>query len=68
MCVCVCVCVYQTLHPNKCDTKPILKPRATGFNTKFSFSKTGFYTNVLEPCLSLPIIGGRIAGFILFPM
>ena len=51
------------------DTRSIFKRSLTGLNSEFSFSKTSCLTKVEEPSPSyyLPIAGGRIRGFILFP-
>ena len=45
------------------------KRSLTGLNSEFSFSKTSCLTKAEEPSLSyyLPIAGGTIIGFILFP-
>ena len=45
------------------------KQSLTGSNSERSFSKTSYHTKVKEPRLFyfLPIAGGRIVGFILFP-
>ena len=52
------------------DTRSIFKQSLTGLNSEFSFSKTSCLTKAEEPSLSnyLPIAGGRIIGFIPFPM
>ena len=51
------------------DTRSIFKRSLTGFNSEFSFSQTSCLTKAEEPSLSyyLPIVGGRIIGFIPFP-
>ena len=51
------------------DTRSILKRSFTGLNSEFSFSSTSCLTKAEEPSLPyyLPIAGGRINGFILFP-
>ena len=51
------------------DTRSIFKQSLTGFNSEFSFSKTSCLPKAEEPRLPyhLPIAGGRIIGFILFP-
>ena len=52
------------------DTRSIFKRSLTGFNSEFSFSWTSCLNKAEEPSLSyyLPIAGGRIIGFIPFPM
>ena len=47
----------------------IFKRSLTGLNSEFSFSYTSCLTKAEEPRLSyyLPIVGGRIIGFIPFP-
>ena len=52
------------------DTRSIFKWSLTGWNSKFSFSKTSCLTKAEEPSLPyyLPIAGGRIIGFIPFLM
>ena len=52
------------------DTRSIFKRSLTGLNLEFSFSYTSCLTKAEEPSLSynLPIAGGRIIGFIPFPM
>ena len=52
------------------DTRSIFKQNLTGLNSKFSFSKASCLTKAEEPSLPyyLPIGGGRIIGFIPFPM
>ena len=51
------------------DTSSIFKRSLTGLNSEFSFSWTSCLTKAEEPSLFyyLPIAGGRIIGFILFP-
>ena len=51
------------------DTRSIFKRSLTSLNSEFSFSLTSCLTKVVEPSLSyyLPIVGGRIIGFIPFP-
>ena len=51
------------------DTRSIFKRSLTSLNLEFSFSYTSCLTKAEEPCLSnyLPIAGGRIIGFTLFP-
>ena len=51
------------------DTRSIFKRSLTGLNLEFSFSQTSCLTKAEEPSLSyyLPIVGGRIIGFIPFP-
>ena len=51
------------------DTRSIFKWSLTGLNSEFSFSLTSCLTKAEEPSLSyyLPIVGGRIIGFIPFP-
>ena len=51
------------------DTRSIFKWSLTGLNSEFSFSLTSCLTKAEEPSLPyyLPIAGGRIIGFILFP-
>ena len=51
------------------DTRSIFKQSLTGLNSEFSFSYTSCLTKAEELSLSyyLPIAGGRIIGFILFP-
>ena len=48
-----------------CDRRPTFKKGLIGFNSEFSFSETGGYTQVKEPSLPyyLPIVGVLI-GFI----
>ena len=52
------------------DTRSILKRSLTGLNSEFSFSLTSCLTKPEEPSLPyyLPIAGGRIIGFIPFPI
>ena len=52
------------------DTRSILKWSLTGLNSEFSFSLTSCLTKAEEPSLPyyLPVAGGRIIGFIPFPM
>ena len=52
------------------DTRSIFKQSLTGLTSEFSFSKTSCLTKAEEPSLPyyLPIAGGRITGFIPFPM
>ena len=52
------------------DTRSIFKQSFTGLNSEFSFSSTSCFTKTEEPSLPyyLPIAGGRIIGFIPFPM
>ena len=51
------------------DTKSIFKLSLRGFNSEFSFSQASCLTKAEEHSLPyyLPIAGGRIIGFILFP-
>ena len=51
------------------DARSFLKLSLTGLNSEFSFSQTSCLTKAEEPSLSyyLPIAGGTIIGFILFP-
>ena len=51
------------------DTRSIFKRSLTGLYSEFSFSKTSCPTKAEEPSLPyyLPIVGGRIIGFIPFP-
>ena len=51
------------------DTRSIFKRSLTGFNSKYSFSKTSCLTKAEEPSLPyyLPTAGGRIIGVIPFP-
>ena len=51
------------------DAKLICKRSTTGLNSEFSFSKTSCLTKAEEPSLPyyLPIVGGRMIGFIPFP-
>ena len=51
------------------NTRSIFWVELTGFNSVFSFSKTSCLTKAEEPSLPyyLPIVGGRIIGFIPFP-
>ena len=51
------------------DTRSIFKQSLTGLNSEFSFSYTSYLTKAEEPSLPyyLPIVGGRIIGFIPFP-
>ena len=55
--------IYQPLRSAGYDTRSIFKRSLAGLNSEFSFSKAE------EPSLPyyLPIAGGRIIGFILFP-
>ena len=52
------------------DTRSIFKRSLTGLNSQFSFFYTSCLTKAEEPSLPyyLPIAGGRIIGFIPFPM
>ena len=52
------------------DTRSIFKRSLTGLNSEFSFSYTSCLTKAEEHSLPyyLPIAGGRIFGFIHFPM
>ena len=52
------------------DTRSISKRSLTGLNSEFSFSSTSCLTKAEETNLPnyLPIAGGRIIGFIPFPM
>ena len=52
------------------DKRSIFKRSLTGLNSEFSFSQTSCLTKAEEPSLSyyLPIAGGRIIGFIPFPI
>ena len=72
--VCVLMCVYLSYLPNPSalagyDTRSVLKRSLTGLNSEFSFSLTSCLTKAEEPSLPyyLPIVGGRIIGFIPFP-
>ena len=75
ICVCVCVCVclfvcfYQPLHANRMWHKVSTLSKSLQVWIQFSFTETGRYTKVTEPNLPyyLPIDGGRIVEFILFP-
>ena len=51
------------------DTRSVFKRSLTGLNSEFSFSQTSCLTKAEEHSLPyyLPIAGGRITGFILFP-
>ena len=51
------------------DTRSIFKRSLTGLNSEFSFSLTSYLIMAEEPSLPyyLPIVGGRIIGFIPFP-
>ena len=51
------------------DTRSIFKRSLTGLNSAFSFSLTSCLTKAEEPSQSyyLPIVGGRIIGFLPFP-
>ena len=51
------------------DTRSLFKLSLTGLNSEFSFSKTSCLTKAEETSLPyyLPIVGGRIIGFIPFP-
>ena len=50
------------------DTRSIFMRGLTGLNSEFSFSSTSCLTKAEEPSLPfyLPIVGGRIIGFIPF--
>ena len=52
------------------DTRSIFKRSLTGLNSVFSFSWTSCLTKAEEPSLPnyLPLAGGRIIGFIPFPL
>ena len=52
-----------------CDTRSVFKRSLTGLNLEFSFSYTSCLTKAEEISLPyyLPIAGGRIIGFKLFP-
>ena len=51
-----------------CDTRSIFKRSLTGLNPELSFSLTGCLTKAKKLSLLcyLPIVGGRIIGFIAF--
>ena len=62
--------IYQPLRSGRIwHQVNFFKRSLTGLNTEFSFSKTSCLTKAEELSLSyyLPIAGGRIIGFILFP-
>ena len=64
-------CMYVFTNPSTragCDIRLVFKQSLTGLSSVFSFSKTGFHTNVKEPSLSycLIIAEWRINGFIRF--
>ena len=46
------VSIYLTHSRGKCNTRSILSGVITGWNTEFSFSKTGYQTKVKDPNLS----------------
>ena len=50
-------------------TQGVFKRSLTGLNSEFSYSKTSCLTKAEEPSLPyyLPIAGGRIIGFKIFP-
>ena len=52
------------------DTRSIFKRSLTGWNSEYSFSETSWFIKAEEPNLPyyLPVAGGRIIGFIHFPM
>ena len=62
--------IYQPLRSSRIWHKVNFKRSLTGLNSEFSFSQTSCLTKAEEPSLSyyLPIAGGRIIGFIPFPM
>ena len=65
------VCIFtQPLNMSRIWHKVnFFKQSLTGFNSKFSFSKTGCHTKVKGPslCYNFPIVGERIVGCIPFP-
>ena len=63
----VIVCIYPT--PPGSGARLIFKRSLTGLKSEFSFSLMGYHIKVEEHSLLcyLPIAGGRIVGFILFP-
>ena len=62
--------IYPTPpHEQDVTSAQFYKWSLTGMNLGFSFSETGYHTKFKELGLLyyLPIAGGRIVGFILFP-
>ena len=62
--------IYIPLHTSRMRHKFVFEWCLTDFNSEFSFSQTGCHTKVKEPRMSyyLPIAGGKITRFIIFPM
>ena len=65
------MCVFTNSSAQTgCNTRSIFKRSLTGLNSEFSFSYTGCLTKAKNPSLPnySPIAGGRIIGFVPFPM
>ena len=64
------MCVWERGCVWGCVTRSIFKWSLTSLTLEFSFSETGCLTKAKEPSLPnyLPKAGGRIIGFILFPI
>ena len=61
--------IYQPLRSGRIWHKVNFKAEFNSLNSEFSFSLTSCLTKAEEPSLSyyLPIVGGRVIGFIPFP-
>ena len=66
----ICVCLYQPHRTSRCDIRLIFRRSLIGLNSEFSFSYNCYLTMSKELNLPyyLPIAGGRIIGFIPFPL